>query len=91
MHTLQKPTLPTNRREIFRINVRINSTAPSIDATKTLDNNPALRNSIMARLSPRPHLSILPSLVVVTNPPRVPLVEHGHHEETPTSFDPGKI
>jgi hypothetical protein len=61
MHTLQKPSSPTNRRAIFRINIRINSVVPAIDAAMA-PNSPTI---LCAHLSPCP-----PSRLRGTKPPR---------------------
>jgi hypothetical protein len=50
MHTLQKPSSPTNLRAIFRINIRINSVVPAIDAAMAPNSPTTLR----AHLSPCP-------------------------------------
>jgi hypothetical protein len=66
MHTLQKPSSPTNCRAIFRINICINSIVPAIDAAMAPNSPTTLR----AHLSPCP-----PSRLRGTKPPRCNIVD----------------
>jgi hypothetical protein len=50
MHTLQKSSPPSNRRAIFKINIRINSIVPAIDVAMAPNSASALRKSIKTAL-----------------------------------------
>jgi hypothetical protein len=77
MHTLQKPSPPSNRRAILRIKISMIFIVPAVDVTMTQDNASTLRESIKPRPSTR---------LRCATPPRPDIVIAGDAPHTTTGL-----
>jgi hypothetical protein len=92
MHTLQKTSPPSNRRAIFKVNIRINSVIPAIGATMAPNSttspppyaSPSSHVMQQVPAAPRRQHSMSPTRKMHTALPQDPSNQNQHPKMMPT-------